>query len=88
MCIRDKIEDGPLAHRATPEGLSGTHMKSDLRHQEGLADFRRSGKDVRPCVEQIFNDHGLALEYMVHQLVQGHSMEVSRVCLLYTSRCV
>ena len=62
-----------------PQVLPGTNMVSDLRHQEGLADFRRSGKDVRSCIEQVFNYRGFALEHIVHQLVQGHSMQVSRV---------
>lgn len=44
-------------------------MVGDLRHQEGLADFRRSGKDVRSCIEQVLNHRRLALEHIVHQLV-------------------
>ena len=54
-------------------------MMGDLRHQKGLADFRRSSKDVRSCIEQVLNHRRLSLEYIVHQLVQGHSMEVGRV---------
>ena len=62
-----------------PQILPGTDMVGDLRHQEGLADFGRSGKNVRSYVEQVLNHRRLALEYIVHQLVQGHSMEVVRV---------
>ena len=62
-----------------PQILPGTDMVGDLRHQEGLADFRRAGKDVRSCIEQVFNHRRLALEHIVHQLVQGHSMQIGRV---------
>ena len=62
-----------------PQVLPGADMVGDLCHQERLSDFRRSGKDVRSCIEQVFNHRGFALEHIVHQLVQGHSMEVSRV---------
>ena len=62
-----------------PQVLPGTDMVSDLRQQEGLADFGRSGKDVRSCIEQVLNHRRLAIEHIVHQLVQGYSMEVGRV---------
>ena len=62
-----------------PQVLPGTDMVGDLRHQEGLADFRRSGKDVSSRVEQVLNHRSLALEHIIHQLVQGHSIEVCRV---------
>ena len=62
-----------------PQVLTGTDMVGDLRYQEGLADFGRSGKDVRSCIEQVLNHRRLALEHIVHQLVQGHSMQVGRV---------
>ena len=52
-----------------PQVLAGTDMVSNLRHQEGLADFRRSSKDVRSCIEQVLNHRRLALEHIVHQLV-------------------
>ena len=54
-------------------------MVGKLRHQERLADFGRSGKDVRSCIKQVLNHRRLALEHIVHQLIQGHSMQVSRV---------
>ena len=50
-----------------PQVLPGTDMVGDLRHQEGLADFRRSGKDVRSCIEQVLNHRGLALKHIAHQ---------------------
>ena len=62
-----------------PQVLPGTDMVGNLRHQEGLADFGRTGKDVRSRVEQVFNHRRLAIKHIVHQLVQGHSMEVSWV---------
>ena len=34
--------------------------------------------DVRSRVEQVLNHRGLALEHIVHQLVQSHGMQVSR----------
>ena len=79
VIFQSKIEDGSLVDFVAPQFLPGTDMVCDLRHQKGLADFRRSGKDVRSCIEQVFNHRGFALEHIVHQLVQGHSMQVSRV---------
>ena len=79
VIFQSKIEDGSLVDFVAPQVLPGTDMVGDLRHQEGLADFRRSGKDVRSCIEQVFNHRRLAIKHIVHQLVQGHSMEVSWV---------
>ena len=62
-----------------PQILPDTDMVGNLRHQEGLADFGRSGKDVRSRVEQAVNHRRLTLKHIVHQLVQGHSVQVSRV---------
>ena len=79
IIFQSKIEDSPLMDLVAPQVLPGTDMVGKLRHQEGLADFGRSGKDVRSCIEQILNHRRLALKHIVHQLVQGHSMQVSRV---------
>ena len=79
VIFQSKIENSPLMGLVAPQVLPGTDMVGDLRHQEGLADFGRSGKDVRSCIEQVLNHRRLALEHIVHQLVQGHSMQVSRV---------
>ena len=62
-----------------PQVLPGTNMVSDLCNQERLADFGRSGKDVRSRVEQVLNHRRLTLKHIVHQLVQGHSMQIGRV---------
>ena len=79
VIFQSKIKDGSLVDFVAPQVLPGADMVGNLRHQEGLADFRRSGKDVCSCIEQVLNHRRLALEHIVHQLVQGHSMEVVRV---------
>lgn len=79
VIFQSKIKDGSLVDFIAPQVLPGTDMVGDLRHQEGLADFRRSGKDVCSRVEQALNHRRLALEHIIHQLVQGHSIEVCRV---------
>ena len=79
VIFQSKIKDGSLVDFVAPQILPGTDMVGDLRHQEGLSDFWSSGKDVSSRVEQVFNHRGFALEHIVHQLVQGHSMQVSRV---------
>ena len=79
VIFQRQIENRSLMYFVAPQVLPGTDMVGDLCNQEGLADFGRSGKDVRSCIEQIFNHRRLALEHIVHQLVQGHSMQVSWV---------
>ena len=79
VIFQSKIEDCSLMNLVAPQILPGTDMVGDLRHQEGLSDFWSSGKDVSSRVEQVFNHRGFALEHIVHQLVQGYSMEVGRV---------
>ena len=69
VIFQSKIKDGSLVDFVAPQVLPGTDMVGDLRHQEGLADFRRSGKDVRSCIEQVLNHRGLALKHIVHQLI-------------------
>ena len=54
-------------------------MVGDLRHQEGLSDFWSSGKDICSSIEKVFNHRRLYLKHIVHQLVQGYSVQVSRV---------
>lgn len=79
IIFQRKVEHCSLVDFVAPQILPGTDMVGKLRHQERLADFGRSGKDVRSCIEQVLNHRGLALEHIVHQLVQGYSMEVGRV---------
>src|SRR5699024_7400806 len=55
VIFQSKIKDGSLVDFVAPQILPDTDMVGDLRHQEGLADFRRSGKDVRSCIEQVLN---------------------------------
>ena len=79
IIFQRKVEYRSLMDLVAPQILPGADMVSDLGHQERLADFRCSDKDVRSCIEQVLNHSGLGLEHVVHQLVQGHSMEVGWV---------
>ena len=79
VIFQSKIKDGALVDFVSPQVLPGTDMVGDLGHQKGLTDFGRTGKDVRSCIEQVINHRRLALEHIVHQLVQGHSMQIGRV---------
>ena len=79
VIFQSQIEDRSLVDFLFPQVLPGTDMVGNLCHQEGLSDFGRSGKDVRSRVEQVLNHRGLALEHIVHQLVQGHSVQIGRV---------
>ena len=79
VIFQSKIEDCSLMNLVAPQILPGADMVGDLRHQKRFTDFWSSGKDVSSRVEQVFNHRGFALEHIVHQLVQGYSMEVGRV---------
>ena len=86
LCRDVVVQGNPRVYKALRDQLATVldelrriEAGQGVRHQEGLADFRRSGKDVRSCIEQVLNHRGLTLEHIVHQLVQGYSMEVSRV---------
>ena len=63
-----------------PQVLPGTDMVGKLRHQEGLADFGRSGKDICPCIEQSFRHRRPAPIGGLEQLCHGERMQVSGVC--------
>ena len=66
IVLQGQIENRSLMYFVAPQVLPGTDMVGDLRHQERLADFGRSGKDVRSCIEQVLNHRRLTLKHIVH----------------------
>ena len=79
IILQCQVKHRSLPYLIPPKGPSRTDMIGNLCHQKRLANFGRSGKDVCSCIEQVFNYCGLTLEHSLHQLVQGHSMEIGGV---------
>ena len=46
VILQRQVENCPLMNLVSPQVLPGANMVGDLRHQEGLADFGRSGKSA------------------------------------------
>ena len=79
IIFQRKIEDCSLMNLVTPQILPSADMVSNLRHKKRFTDFWSSGKDICSSIEQVFNHRRLYLKHIVHQLVQGYSVQVSRV---------
>ena len=80
IIFQRKVKYRPLMDFISPQILPGTDMVGNLSHQEGLADFGRSGKDICPCVKQAFHHRRPTLIGGLEQLCHCECMQVSGVC--------
>ena len=55
-------------------------MVGQLRHEEGFAHLRRTGKQISAGVEKALNDRLFALVHRLVQLVHGNRVQIGRVC--------
>ena len=80
IILQRKVQNRSLMDLVTSQILPGTDMVGNLGHQERLADFGCSGKDICSCIEQPFHHRWPALISGLEQLRHGERMQVSRVC--------
>ena len=80
IIFQREVEHRSLVDLVAPQVLPGADMVGDLGHQKGLADFGRSGKDICPCVKQLFRHRRPAHISGLEQLRHGERMQVSGVC--------
>lgn len=80
IIFQRKVKHRPMMDFISPQILPGTDMIGNLSHKEGLADFGRSGKDIRPCVKQAFHHRRPTLIGGLEQLCHRECMQVSGVC--------
>ena len=79
VILQRKVENCSLVDLAAPQRLPGADMVGDLRHQERLSNLGRTREEIRPRMEQIFNDGRAAFVGGLKQLGHGERVQVSRV---------
>ena len=80
IVLQCEIQYRSLMHFVVPQLFACADVICDLCHQEGLANLRRTGEDIRPSVEQAAYNRRSALVRGLIQLGHRNCVQIVRVC--------
>ena len=77
--LQAEVEDRTLVGFKFPYRFPGTDTVGQPQHQPGLADLRRTGKDVESLAHKTVDQIQIRREMFVHQFVGGDGIQVTNL---------